>query len=235
MDDKPRVRVDTGYPLGQLARALTTAAVHEDPATRRRAEERVRRWEAVLAGMATGTVTVGSRTPVKGLPAWATLEVVRGGFATGGAVAGGPLRDHEADLARRAGLPPERQALFSYHLSERGIAELGALLDTGRYRVEVPEEAALPVVAWLLRAGDRSAALDLLDELALFADRLRFAPAPGEEQAPDPAGAPLVHRETVAKVRAAVARRRPNERVEARRPCRPRARRSTSAGARAWC
>ncbi|GAA4619316.1 hypothetical protein GCM10023195_87230 [Actinoallomurus liliacearum] len=178
------MRVGAGYPFRQLAKAFTTASSHEDDETRRRAEERVRRWERVLTGMADGTVTVGSRTPVAGLPAWVTPEVVRGGFATGEAAAGGPLLPHEVETCRRAGVPADRYALFRHHLTDAGLAELYALLDGGAYEVAVPEEAALLTVAWLLRAGDRPAALTLLEEIHPFADRLRFTPRPTIGSAP---------------------------------------------------
>jgi hypothetical protein len=213
-NDDTRAQVGGGYPLTQLARAFVTAVTHEDAETRRRAEDRARHWQSVLAGMANRTLSIGSRTPVQGLPAWATPQVVRGGFATGAAAAGGPLRPHEAEVARRAGLPADRRAVFTYHLTEPGLAELGAMLDSGRYHVEVAEEAALLVVAWLLRAGDRLGALRLLDTLEPFADLLRFVPAPSDAPASDPA---IVWRETVADVRRAIDRRRPNERVEAMR------------------
>ncbi|MGR7002264.1 hypothetical protein ACU686_36655 [Yinghuangia aomiensis] len=59
-----------GYADWQLAKAFVTAASHEDAATRRRADERVRQWTQVGRGMADGSLSVGSRTPVRGLPAW---------------------------------------------------------------------------------------------------------------------------------------------------------------------
>ncbi len=206
------MRVGAGYPLGQLARALLTAAQHEDPRARERAEQRVRRWQQVLAAMATGRVRVGSRAPLSGLPAWVTPEVVRGGFATGKPAASGPLLPHEAEMARRVGLPARRQALFAYRLTETGLAELDAMLDDGRYRVGVPEEAALLVVAWLLRGAHRSVALTLLDTLAPYAERLRFTPQPATLPMLDPA---TVWRETVGEVRERVAARRANPRVAA--------------------
>ncbi|MCO5996332.1 transcriptional regulator [Actinoallomurus rhizosphaericola] len=206
----PEVRVGAGYPSRQLAKAFTTASGHEDPETRRRAEERVRRWERVLTGMADGTVTVGSRTPVAGFPAWVTPEVVRGGFATGAAAAGGPLLPHEVETARRAGVPADRYALFRHHLTDAGLTELYALLDGGAYDVTLPEEAALLTVAWLLRAGDRLAALTLLETIHPFADRLRFAPRPAAARPP---GGAVVHRETVGEVRDTLDGRRPNHAV----------------------
>jgi hypothetical protein len=101
-----------------MARAFVTALSHEDAATRQRAEQRVDRWQQVLAGMASGALKIGSRAPVAGLPAWVTPEVVRGGFATGTARAGGPLQPYETDAARRAGIPADRRALFGYYLTD---------------------------------------------------------------------------------------------------------------------
>src|SRR3954470_10279059 len=147
--------MDTQYPAGQLAKALTTASAHPDPATRDRADRRAETWRAVLSGMVRGTLTIGSRTPVSGLPAWATPEVAHGGFATGSAVASGPLTAYELELGRGHGVPSSRSALFAHFLGDEGLAELTAMLDSGRFRVDVPEESALLIVAWLARAGDR--------------------------------------------------------------------------------
>ncbi|MCP9979147.1 transcriptional regulator [Actinomadura madurae] len=202
-------RVNPGYAAGQMAKALVTALAHEDAATRRRAEERLGRWERVVSGMKDGSLDIGSRTPVAGLPAWVTPEVVRGGFATGDAAAGGPLLDHELEAARRAGVPAARQALFAYHLTDAGLAELYELLDSGRYEVVLPEEAALLAVAWLLRAGDRAAALDVLDAIGPFAGRLRFLPRPARS----PGDPSLVRRKTAGQVRERLAARRPNRAV----------------------
>ncbi|GIH80922.1 transcriptional regulator [Planobispora longispora] len=213
-DRGPRIQAGTGYPIGQLATAFVTALIHADEETRRRAEGRLRRWESVLRGMVSGTLSIGSRKPVAGLPVWATPQVVRGGFATGEAAAGGPLRPHEEETVRRAGLARDRRSVFAHHLTEPGLTELDALLDGGGYRMEVPEEAALPVVAWLVRAGDVPAALALLEEIGPYADRLRFAPAPADvpRLAPD-----VVWRETAGDARDALARRGPNDRIETMR------------------
>ncbi|UGQ09877.1 hypothetical protein LO772_23655 [Yinghuangia sp. ASG 101] len=211
--DENQVFIDTGYPAAQLAKAFTTARHHEDAATREAAAQRLRTWRDVIAGMSDGTLAVGSRTPVAGLPAWVTPEVVRGGFATGDAAAGGPPTAHELATARQARLPgADRAALFRHHLTDAGLAELDALLDSGHYEVDVPEEAALLTVAWLLRSGDRLAALTLVDEIRPFADRLRFAPRPTDTRAPDGS---VVHRETVGDVRAALRARRPQAAVAA--------------------
>lgn len=185
------------YARGELARAFVTALTHEDQPTRARAERRIAKWRAVLAGMASGTLQVGIRSPVAGLPAWVTPEVVRGGFVTGEPAAARPE-------------PGE----FGRHLEEAGLRELWTLLDNGHYRVELPEDAALLTVAWLVAHGDVTAALELVDELTPFAERLRFTPVPAATQAPPPE---IVSRETAGSVRAALAGKRPNERVEAER------------------
>ncbi|MFC8825934.1 hypothetical protein ACFT9I_11320 [Streptomyces sp. NPDC057137] len=202
------------YPQGLMARAFLTSLTHGDAETRRRAATRVERWRAVLDGMADGRLDIGSRTPVAGLPAWVTPEVVRGGFATSAASAGGPLQPYEAEAAGLAGVPADRRALFAYCLTELGLALLYALLDSGRYTVALPEEAALLTVAWLVRAGDVGGALELVDVLEPFAGQLRFTPRPSALPVPD---VRAVHRRTVGDAGASLARRRPNASVETQR------------------
>ncbi|MEW2552510.1 hypothetical protein AB0957_12300 [Streptomyces zhihengii] len=202
------------YARAELARAFTTSVTHGDPATRERATARVARWRAVLAGMADGRLRIGSRTPVAGLPAWVTPEVVRGGFATGQPAAGGPLLPHESAAAERAGVPGDRRALFAHFLTEPGLTELWELLDSGRYEVALPEEAALLTVAWLVRAGETDAALELVKTLEPFAGRLRMLPRPSYVSPPGPGA---LHRRTADDAGWSLALRGPNGRVEAQR------------------
>ncbi|MFE0104558.1 hypothetical protein [Streptomyces sp. NPDC059009] len=204
----------SGYALDQLSRAFVTALTHEDASTRHRAEDRTKRWRAVLAGMAEGKLTIGSRAPVADLPSWVTPEVVRGGFVTGTAGAEGPLEPYEVRAAQEFGVPATRHALFAYCLTEPGLAWLCALLDSGRYRVDLPEEASLLTLAWLVRRGELEQAVHLVDVLEPFADRLRFLPRPARHAAPDVAA---VHRRTVAETGKTLARRRPNTAVETQR------------------
>lgn len=173
--------VNPGYAAFQIAKALTTSEEHADPATRARAREKIARWETVLRNILSGSVEYGSRTPVEGVPGWATLEVVTGGFATGALLAGGPLQPHEqALLATLSGIGEgnERRDLNAYSLTDAGLAELGERLRTGCYDVEVPEEGALLVVAWLVEHGHAEEARELLGELSGFFARLRFYPIP---------------------------------------------------------
>ncbi|QQQ73425.1 hypothetical protein IOD16_19150 [Saccharothrix sp. 6-C] len=170
----------SGYATGQLARALAAAVSAGTEADRERALRKLRRWEDVLRGMADGTLTVGSRTPVADTPAWVTLEVAHGGFATGRYLAEVPLSEEES--ARVASLPDdvpgrnERERLNLWYLGDDGQAELLAALRGGHYRVDVPEDAALPVLVLLLDKGFPEQALDLAAELRPLMHRLRLAP-----------------------------------------------------------
>lgn len=187
--------VSPGYAYGQLERAVRTASSTSDAAVRGRARAKAGRWRAVLAGMADGTLEIGSRTPVADTPAWVTLEVAHGGFATGRYLAEVPPRPEELSVAPGAA---DREQLNLWYLTDAGLAALRAALATESYRVEHPEDAALPVVAWLLDHGHAEAALDLVAELRPLLHRLRLAPLPGA--APRPAGA-LVRLSTVGEVR----------------------------------
>jgi len=209
------IRVSGAYPIGQWAKALR-ATQDADMAVRARAVERVRRWTDVIRGMADGTVSVGDRAPVAGFPAWVTLRVVHGGFATGQALAETAPDIEERLAAKRSGVRAERAALFGHYLTDAGLAELRALIRSGNYRLEAPEGAALPVVAWLLEHGHAEAAAGLVDEIMPLASRLRFTPKPHRDMPPavDPS---LVYRETAQDVRGALAARRPNRQVEAMR------------------
>lgn len=202
------------YVEQQLLAAVRTAASHPDAATRQRAQQKAEAWASHIGGTLAGTVTTGSRTPVDGLPAWVTLEVLHGGFTSGGAAAGGPLSDDEHDLARDLGLPRTRTALNEWHLTEAGRARLTAMLDDGRYHLRHPENAVLLVVAWLARAGDEPAATDLLHTVGPWFDRLRFYPAAvGQPELPPD----QVFRRSEATTRNALAARVPHSKVEAQR------------------
>lgn len=218
MDSDPRSDERTAaspiYALGRLQRAIKTAANHPDPETRRRAEAKALAWEAVLSGMATGTLDVGSRTPVANTPAWVTLEVAHGGFATGRCVAEGPLDDDErrrlAQLPQREG--SDRARLNTWYLTDEGLAHLSAMLDSGRYTVDVPEHGALLVAAWLVDNGRDALALDLVAELYPLIDRLRFYPLDTDRS---PASGAVVHVQSAGDVSSQLARVRVPHQVAA--------------------
>lgn len=180
MSDEPRYTAAPGYAFGQLQRALDKAASENDSAAREQAEAKVAAWRAVLDGMAAGRLAVGSRSPVADTPVWVTLEVAHGGFATGRFLAEQPLS--EAEVARLRTLPQDlpgatdRERLNLFYLSDAGQVELVAALASGTYRIDVPEDAALLVVAWLLDRGHHKAALDLVVRLRPLMHRLRMTP-----------------------------------------------------------
>jgi hypothetical protein len=176
-------RINAGYPVFQIAKALRTSEEHDDPETRRRAKSKISKWAKVLRGMISGGVQVGSRTPVKDVPGWATLEVVTGGFATGRLLAGGPLLDHERKLL--AGLAEvsdsdARRVLNGYFVTDKGLADLQERLRSGKFDIMVPEEGALLVVAWLVENGYVDQSRSLLDRLVPYLPQLRFYPVPTE-------------------------------------------------------
>jgi hypothetical protein len=212
--EEPRAAASPLYAMGQLRRAFESLAAAPDPEDRARLAAKVSRWRAVLAGMADGTLTVGSRTPVSGTPGWVTLEVVHGGFASGRLVAEAQPRTEElAVLARLGEIAPgltDRERINLWYLTDVGQAQLRQALATGQYRVDVPEDAALLVVAWLLDHEHYEAAMDLVSELRPWMGRLRFAPLTGT--APPPRG-PVVYVETAGQVAAALRNRQPRPRI----------------------
>ena len=185
--------MEPSYASFQLAKALTTYTQHDDPETRERARHKAERWVALLQQWQKGHLAFGSRTPVEGVPAWATLEVLTGGFASGALLAEGPLLPHEqARLAELTATesPTPRGVLQADALSEDGFAALTARLHSGHYQIGIPEEGALLTVAALIEQGKHDDAHTLLEELAPWFDRLRFYPIPTEH--PQPGGAQVV-------------------------------------------
>jgi hypothetical protein len=175
MDDG--IQANPHYAAAALAKALKTAQIHPDQATRERAAKKGDSWMQVLTGMASGLLQVGSRRP-SSLPVWVTLEVLRGGFATGNPLAGGPSTQVEQAMAAERNLVPERTKLNEYFLSPAGLDELQTWLSTGHYQTDLPEEAALLSVAWLAQAGDLEGAAQIVKEIAPYFSKLRFYPRP---------------------------------------------------------
>ena len=215
--DNSDAQVNPGYAAFQIARALTTSEEHDDAATRERAKERVAKWERILLSILSGSVQYGSRTPLAEVPAWATLEVATGGFATGQLLAAGPLQEHEKKLLD--GLPRvrtgnERSALNAYFLSEAGLADLQQRLETKCYDVGVPEEGALLVVAWLVKNGYAEEARRLLDQISPHFSKLRFYPVSLDQ--PRRFG-PRVHLQDVGRTIKDLQKIRPKERILAQK------------------
>ncbi|MBA3499256.1 MAG: hypothetical protein M4D80_25785 [Myxococcota bacterium] len=151
------MQVNIGYAYGQLVRAREKGDA-----------KGVAKWQAVVDGMRSGSIKVGSRTPTKA-PAWVTLDVVTGGFATGTYAASGSLRDHERVLA------PTRGAA---NLAFLESSDADAMLASGHYRIDVPEEGALLVVAWLRQRRETARAAEIVETISPWIETLRFFPAP---------------------------------------------------------
>lgn len=209
------------YVAGQLAKSLRAAAAHADPVLRQRAELRAQRLLSVLENLISGKLRVGQRQPYRDTPTWVTPEVMRGGFASGQHAAGGSWRAYEISLARRVGAATTgaRTALNGYHLTREGLAELSKLIASRNYRIDVPEEGALPAVCWLLSRGEHATAATLIEAIEPFFDRLRFFPRPAET----PLVEPIVGIETPVLARSAhslaqgLAKKAPSSSVEAMR------------------
>lgn len=200
------------FSLGQLIKSLASAGERSGE----RSGERARQWQNVISGMLEGSLTVGSRAPVKDIPAWVTLEVVYGGFATGTLAAGGPLQPHEQAIfaeftENTLGVKTASRLAVNLHfLTDSGRRELEARLDDGCFRVSVAEESALLVTAWLLRRGETDRAAELVDTLSPFFDRLRFYPVPNEKPLPTGEGVSI---KTAGEVTATLRARRVRERI----------------------
>lgn len=220
-DDDVGPVIGTGYVAGQLARSLRAAAAHTDPARREKAELRARRLLTVLENLASGVLRIGQRQPHADIPIWVTPEVVRGGFASGQHAAGGDWRAHEIELARRVGVAPSvaRTSLNGHHLTRDGLEALSRQIASRHYRVDVPEESALPVVRWLLSRGEHATAAALVETIEPFFDRLRFFPRPASA----PLAEPVVGIETPVLARSAhslaemLAQKQPSDSVETMR------------------
>ena len=185
--------MNAGYAVFQLSKALIAHDQTSGPLARFNARRRISQWQQVIAHMLQGTAEYGSRTPLAEIPAWVTLEVITGGFATGNLLAGGELTDYERELV--ASIPGirkgfERLDLNAWHLTDDGLEHLQQRLTRCDYRVDVPEEAALLTVAWLSSHRRNDEARALLDVIVPFFDRLRFFPATSVEL---PVSATQVH------------------------------------------
>ncbi len=168
--------IGLGFPRWQLAKTMK-AMIDGDETGRAKAASRAAAWMKTMNGMCDGTIEVGSDMPVRDVPKWATLEVLRGGFASGNLMAGGPIQDWETELAVKLGVPATRLALNTHYTTEPGYQAMVEMLRSGEYTVTMPEESALLVCTWLVAHNDHSA-LDLLDTLAPMMSRVRLYPKP---------------------------------------------------------
>lgn len=216
-----KLTIGNSYVAGQLAQSLHAAQVHADPVLRERAEARAKSLFAVLQNLVSGALRVGQRQPYADTPTWVTPEVMRGGFASGQCAAGGDWRVHEIVLANRIGIKPTvaRTALNGYYLTREGLAELAGWLDSGNYRIDVPEEGAIPTIRWLLAGGEYATAATLIEAIEPFFDSLRFYPRPAAASLAEPAvgiGTPVLAR-SARSLAEGLGMKAPSKNVEAMR------------------
>ncbi|MBP7862886.1 hypothetical protein KA183_14465 [bacterium] len=174
-ENEDKKQANPQYAIDQLAKALL--------ATGEGSLKKMKQWQDVLAGMLGGNLDIGSRTPIKNVPSWVTPEVIFGGFATGKYAAGGELLPFEKARYAEWGAEPAsvdqvRMPLNGYYIAEEGRAELIQMLKSRLYRVNVPEESMLLVVAWLFEKGEIERGMNLIDEMIAFCSHLRFYPIP---------------------------------------------------------
>lgn len=206
-----------GYAVGQLGKAYVTLQAHEDAQTREGALIKIGNWIKVITGMLSGGLQIGSRKPVKDVPVWATLEVVRGGFSTGSLLAGGELQPHEREMLRKISADKtasSRSAINAYYLTDAGLTDLQKLLSTGCYRLGLPEEGALLVIAWLLKHDQIEQASNVLDEIGPYTDHLRFYPIP--ETRPLPTSS-LIYLQTISQTIDDLKKLKLSRRIQAQR------------------
>ena len=199
-DEETKFKANPGYAASQLAKALDRLQRDVSKEDRDLAANKIRKWTDVLIGMSEGFLSVGSRAPVQGTPTWVTLEVVHGGFATRNFLAAGALSSFESERLDQIGYSQAvspRYALNLSFLSENGLRELLSMLDSGRFRVVVPEQSALLVIALLTSLDWAQEAYQLLSVIEPWMDRLRFYPEPSETPFPHTA---TVHLESVGQV-----------------------------------
>ena len=185
------------YLTGLLLRAGATATSdHVDPATLGRARFKIQQLLRTMSGIMAGTLTPGSRTPIANIPEWITPVVSTGGFATRELAAGGPLTQYEKELAKQAGIlvtdvdaitdEPEsiRLSLNQIWFDEPHFSRLSNMLDSGKYRVNSPEEAVMLVLVALHRLGHSDKAEELVSTISPFMGKVRFFPEPAEYPLP---------------------------------------------------
>ena len=172
MEKRTTVANGSPYVLRELAASLK--AIPLDPRLGPEIREdnrlkRARKAAAALVAMSSGAVHVGSATPTD-FPQWVTLEVAKGGFATGKCAA----QLTSADEPNENFLHPEAMARL-----HRGVVE-------GTLRAVQPEHCALPVFVYLLLEGYVEPALRVLRVFQPYMGVLRLYPEEGHPAQPSP-------------------------------------------------
>lgn len=177
-EQKVKKAANPWYGVGRIQNALKSPddlRLTPEQNTERR-KRKVDAWEKALSNAWEGSLNWGDRQAVVDVPVWATPVVLDGGFVSGELVAKLDDGDKPND----------------YYLTMEGLMELDRMLETGCYRIPVPEHGALLMVAWLLDNGQMEEAGSLLQEIKPYFDRIRFYP--DLANTPHPSYRPTRHR-----------------------------------------
>ena len=170
--------------------AVTASSNNADPATVQRARLKIHTLLQTIAGITSGFLMPGSRTPIARTPVWLTPVVISGGFPSGQLAAGGMLTDYETKLAHQLEIPLSddpadiRLKLNRIWFNEPYYSQLCDMLDNGTYRFNFPEEAVMLVAVALQRSGYGKKAEKLIRTVAPFMKRARFFPEPAQKLLP---------------------------------------------------
>lgn len=144
-------------------------------------EKRRRIWSRALTSKAGSRTDATSHAPGRKRQSRVASETAHGAPATGDLTDDTPLLAHETErlaiIEAPDGATP-RAILNGYFITQNGREELGRMLESGRYRIDAPEEAALPAVHWFLVNGETHRAYETLRAIAPFWDRIPFYPTP---------------------------------------------------------
>lgn len=170
------MKVNINYVLNELQKAVESKNKGNDVNDTDKSDKRIRQWNDVLSGILAGNLKIGTRKPTE-YPIWVTPEIVKGGFATGRALAATSslsLDEHAAIL--KFNTISYRESLFPALLSNEGLAWIRQLFVSRTYKIDLPEDAALFVVAWLHEQGRVEEAISIIDEISDYAAKFHFTP-----------------------------------------------------------
>ena len=170
------MKINLDYVGNQLQKAYKAKDESRCADETEKADKRIRQWQDVLSGILTGSLKIGSRKPTA-YPIWVTPEIARGGFATGKALAAtAMISQDEKHVISVLGSEPTRESLFFNLLSDEGLAWIRMLLASRKYKIELPEDSALFVIAWLHGKEREKEAISIIEEIAHYGAEFHFTP-----------------------------------------------------------
>lgn len=132
---------------------------------------------AFWLSLAEGKLTIGTRTPVQDVPLWATPEVIHGGFATGHTLSQ-EEKPWEIALGEKYLKDNFNRATMRQDLNKFFCSQdvLGEVLLEQRYKITIPEEAAILTMFYLQSHGKADEAAKIVEIISPYFARFRFYP-----------------------------------------------------------